>query len=92
MAGKQPQIETGESAKREMSLAQNVLAFALATLMAGGAGALHGVLIRPSDAPVATNPPGGPSDDRKFAALAGFPHPRPCVFAPDPVSLLASRA
>jgi flagellar FliL protein len=69
MAAKQPQIETGESAKREMSLAQNILAFALATLMAGGAGALHGVLIRPSDAPVATNPPGGPSDDRKFAAL-----------------------
>jgi flagellar FliL protein len=65
MAGKQPQIEPGESAKREMSLAQNVLAFALATLLAGGAGALHGVLIRPSDVPGATNPP----EDRKFAAL-----------------------
>ena len=69
MAGKQPQIETGESAKARMSLAQNLLAFALATLLAGGAGALHGVLIRPAEAPCATNQPGGSNDDRKFAAL-----------------------
>ena len=58
MAGKQPQIEPGESAKARMSLAQNILAFALATLLAGGAGALHGVLIRPAEAPRRDKPAG----------------------------------
>jgi flagellar protein FliL len=68
MAAKLPQIAAGESAKGQMSLAQNVLAFALAGLIAAGAGALHGVLIRPADPPAAARP-GRPDEDRKFAAL-----------------------
>jgi len=53
----------GESAK--MSLAQNVIAFVVAGLIAAGAGALHGILLSPAE----TRPQGRPDEDRKFAPI-----------------------
>ena len=51
-----------------MSLAENAMAFALAALLAGGAGALHGILLRPAEAPIAARLTGGADEDRKFAS------------------------
>jgi flagellar FliL protein len=65
MAAKQAQIASGESAKGSMSLAQNVIAFVIAGLIAAGAGALHGILLSPAEA----RPPGRPDEDRKFAPV-----------------------
>jgi len=51
-----------------MSLAENVMAFALAALVAGAAGALHAALFRPAEA-TATRTLGRTDDDRRFAPL-----------------------
>ena len=65
MAAKQAQIASGESAKGQMSLAQNVIAFVVAGVIAAGAGALHGILLSPAEA----RPPGRPDEDRKLAPV-----------------------
>ena len=66
MAAKQAQSDGGNG---QMRFSENVIAFVVAGLIAAGAGALHGILVSPAEAPCATRLPGRPDEDRKFAPL-----------------------